>query len=356
MMKILFFIPSLKNSAGMERIATGLANLLSKSGCDCIFLVLGDCVDSFFPINEKIKVYKLSSVQSVKGNRFKSAWALRKKLKMLQPDVLINVDVAMIQIAALACPQQLGIKMISWEQFSMASATSFMARFKRYIAAIFSSKLVVLTQQDKNAYPKYLQRNIAVIRYFTAVNEEDYRSPLNQSTVIAVGRLCETKGFDLLIRAWKYVHCQNSQWNLKIIGGGNMRNSLQKIIDENDLSQSIKLLSPTSDIAKEYLSSSLFCLSSRHEPFGLVLIEAKSFGLPIVSFDCPYGPAEIVRNNKDGFLVKNGDVKALAETLLKLIESPDLRREFGDSGYKDYSEKYAPNVVLDYWIELLNTL
>lgn len=353
-MKISLFIPSLHNSAGMERISTGLSNLLCDRGHTCFFIVFGSNTDCFFPLHSSVEIYPLCCTGSIHKNRFLAAHRLRRFLKEHKPDVLINVDVAMIQVTALAFPQLMDIKVISWEQFSMADAHGLLPKLKRYVSVLCSKKMVVLTEGDRNRYHKFIRGRIASIGNFTTINSENKLASLKSKTVLSVGRLCNTKGFDLLLQAWREVYKELPEWNLRIVGGGSDEALLLGMIEDYELSSSVQLIQPTKNIGKEYLNASLYVLPSRFEPFGLVLIEAKAFGLPIFSFDCPYGPKEIIRNNEDGILVPNGDVFALAKTLTSLMSDREEIFLYGKAAYKDYFDRWSADAVIDKWEKLLN--
>ena len=105
---------------------------------------------------------------------------------------------------------------------------------------------------------------------------------------------------------------------------------------------------PNNDIFKYYLESSIFLLTSRFEPFGLVIPEAMSCGLPVVAFDCPYGPADIITDGQDGFLIKNRDIHAFAEKVCLLIENPELRKMMGQVGVQS-SKRYDASLIMPFW-------
>ena len=340
--KLLFFIPTLENGAGMERISTSLANLLVEKGYIVRFVVLSRSIESFFSMDERISIVSLDG-SDIQHKRWEAAKKLRQCVKDFRADYLINVDVSMIQVSLLAFPMLSGCKMITWEQFSIESNRSFLKKVQRLMAVV-TSQMIVLTETDKNSYPKFLRKRIKVIPNFSSLNKKGEVSLLNNKTAIAVGRLSYEKGFDLLIEAWRKV---NKDWQLRIIGKGDSR-YLKKQIATFGLSDVVSLIPPTTDISKEYLNASLFILPSRFESFGLSMIEAMSFGLPVVAFNCPNGPKEIVRTGKNGVLVKNGNTEELAKAINGMFNNQILN-SYGKTAREDFVKKWTEDSVLEKW-------
>ena len=112
---------------------------------------------------------------------------------------------------------------------------------------------------------------------------------------------------------------------------------------------------PTSEIIAKYQESSIYIMSSRYEGFGMVLLEAMACGIPCVSFDCPYGPSDIIHDGEDGFLVKHLDTTALAERICYLIENPEIRKEMGEKAKRNI-KRYSRENVMAQWTELFNHL
>lgn len=169
---------------------------------------------------------------------------------------------------------------------------------------------------------------------------------------MAAGRIERIKGFDLLVEAWKEVVTRYPDWTLRIAGGGNPY-ELTQIIKEQKLEESVKLTGPVKEMSAEYLNSSIFVLSSRSEPFGLVLIEAMSFGVPVVSFDCPNGPREIINDGVDGKLVENGNIKALATAITEMIADKGARKKMGKAAIQKYNDKYTIDKIILMWLSVL---
>lgn len=156
-------------------------------------------------------------------------------------------------------------------------------------------------------------------------------SDTSAKVVVAIGRLREQKGFDLLIPAFSHVVAVRPDWTLRIYGEGSERQALQQLIRDCGLQDHVVLAGWSTSIGEELGQASLFALSSRSEGFPMVLLEAMSKGLPVVSYDCPYGPREIISHGRDGLLVPAQDVAGLAAALLELI-GDDARRPLRPGG------------------------
>ncbi len=212
--------------------------------------------------------------------------------------------------------------------------------------------LVVLTGYDAESWATV--RQAEVIPNPSPFTPEHFSSGQNKQ-IISVGRLNEQKGYDMLIEAWSLVAAKYPDWKLNIYGEGLLRNELDALIKEKKIEQSLHIYAPTPDIAEKYAESSLYVMSSRFEGFGLVLIEAMACGVPCISFDCPYGPSDIIRHSEDGLLIENGNIKKLAEAIVYLIEHKDIRLRMGEKA-RINSRRYVPEQVMNQWIDLFKKL
>jgi glycosyltransferase involved in cell wall biosynthesis len=217
--------------------------------------------------------------------------------------------------------------------------------------------LAVLTAADERDYAAALAGEpVRVERIPNAVPRMSGGvAALDAKVVLAAGRLESQKGFDLLIRAWERVAASHPDWQLRIYGSGPRRDDLRRMILERALYDRVLLMGRTRRLGEAMAGASLFVLSSRFEGFGMVIVEAMSKGLPVVSFDCPRGPGEIIRPGRDGILVPNGDVEGLADGMLELIEDVPKRRGYGAAAVEN-ARSYAVDSVAERWEELLGGL
>ena len=181
------------------------------------------------------------------------------------------------------------------------------------------------------------------------------RATLLNKKVIAVGNHGFAKGFDRLLLSWKEVVIKYSKWQLEIYGKKDPNQKLEKLIDEYNLFNNVKLFNPETNIQEKYLEASIYVLSSRSEGFGMVLIEAMACGVPCIAFDCPHGPADIITHNEDGILVKNGDIAAFANALISLMDDEDKRKKMGQKA-KENVKRYLPTFIIQQWDQLFNSL
>ena len=339
-LKIAYITPALYMAGGVERVLTLKTNYFAEHFGYDITIILTEGKDKplFYPLSEKIKVINLdigfeelwtcSFVKKIfvylrKQSQYKKA--LTKELMRIRPD--ITVSLLRREINFLNDIKD-GSKKIGEMHINRANYRNFETNDSNFIKNLFAkfwmyslvSKLkhldqfVVLTEEDKKAWAEL--PNISVISDPLSFCPTQ-RSSLSVKRVIAVGRYVYQKGFDQLLQAWATIERQYPEWQLVVFGDGNRTPYEQQMkelgIDDNRC----HLYGPTTDIQQEYVNSSIFVFSSRFEGFGMVLVEAMACGLPVVSFDCPCGPKDIIKDGEDGILVENGNIKLFASSLSK---------------------------------------
>ncbi len=178
---------------------------------------------------------------------------------------------------------------------------------------------------------------------------------LDAPVIVAAGRLVAQKGFDLLIDAFAPLAARHPDWSVRIYGGGADRAALQRQIERLGLGEQVRLMGSTRELGAALAQGSLFVLSSRWEGFGLVIVEAMSRGLPVVAFDCPRGPSDIITPGVDGLLVAPEDTGALGVAIEQLIADPQRRRAMGAAALRR-ARDYDGDAIAARWAALLDEL
>jgi glycosyltransferase involved in cell wall biosynthesis len=173
-------------------------------------------------------------------------------------------------------------------------------------------------------------------------------------SIVGVGRLVPQKGFDLLIAAFHQIAEEHPDWRLSIGGDGPERNALLNLRDRLGLQDRVNLPGVSRKPSQWIETAEVFALSSRHEGWGIVLMEAMAAGLAVTAFDCDFGPREMITHEEDGLLLPNGDVDALAATLAGLVEDGTLRQKLGEAAAKS-SKRFASDRIMELWDEVIGT-
>lgn len=377
-LKIVYITPALYMAGGVERVLTLKANYFAEHfGYDItIILTEGKGKALFYPLSDKIKVVYLdinfeelwtcSFIKKVFVYLKKQRIYKRKltaELMRIRPDISVSLlrrEINFINGIKDGSKKvgELHINRANYRNFN----TEKVGFLKRLFAKIWShnlvshleklDRLVVLTEKDREAWTEL--SNVVTIPDplpFVPISV----SSLSAKRVVAIARYSHEKGIDLLLEAWSKVEKIQKEWRLDVFGDGE-RTLYEQMIGNLEIDQQrCHLHGRTNDVEYEYSQSSLFVLSSRFEGFGLVIIEAMSCGLPVLAFDCPWGPREIITDRKDGLLVDNGNVSQLADSIIFLIDHPDVRKQMGEEA-KRKSENYRMENLAIVWKNFLEAL
>lgn len=356
MKTICFFIGNLNLCGGTERVSTVIANELSKQNYRIIFLNLYEGNKPFFPLSENIELYSLFSEKiSFSKNYISVVLQLRKFIKQKNIDTLISVE-TLITIFSIPATLFLKVKHICWEHFNFTVDLGVkLRRISRYMAALFCDYIITLTETDKKIWNRKTIHRAKIISIHNPSSfiKTTHEPQFSNKTIIAVGRYTYQKGFDMLVKAWATVNAQAKDWKLKIIGDGNEKEKIISLVKGKNLESSIELIPSTDQINHYYETASFYCLSSRFEGLGIVLLEAQSYNLPVVSFNCLAGPSEIIENGENGILVEPNNINHLAEAILHLITNPDLFQQMVNNlQYKD-DKTFSIEYIMNQWRTIL---
>lgn len=357
MKKILFLTGNINNSGGTERVLSLIANNLVHHGYSIEIACIQRGDNPYFEIDNDIIIHSLYKTSGRVLFRLPFLiFKLRNLIKKNKYDIVITVETMGVFISI---PSLLGLKTrhICWEHFNFNNDNGVKNRkLARHLAAKHCNDIVTLTERDKEFWINgtNLQANITAIpNPLTFPIQNTHKYPINSKILLAIGRPIHTKGYDRLLTIWKEIHYTIPEWKLEIVGlNEEERNKLTKICIQLDISMSVNLVPPTKNISSFYEKAAIYCLTSRYEGFPMVLLETLAFGVPVISFDCDTGPAEIL-DDTDSILIKNDDSKKFSEELLKMIQSPDLRLKISKQAQKK-SEKYAINHITQQWLNLID--
>lgn len=361
---------------GIEKCISTLANTLCKNYQVNVISTYKLYEKPSFPIDDRVKITYLipdlspsknEFIDSVKHLKFIKGFKLGitnlkilylKKKKMIEAikncdsDVIISTrDIHNDWLGKYGNPN---ILKIGWEH-------NHHNNDKKYINKIIKSvsKLDYFVLVSKELEEFYRQKVKCKTVYIP--NTLDYYpkkvSDLEEKRIISVGRLSEEKGYLDLIDVFSLVHQVYPDWKLDIIGDGNQKENIQKKIEEYGLKDFIILHGFQN---KEYINqllqkSSVYVMCSYTESFGIVLLEAFSFGIPCVAFDSARGATEIISNNWDGYLIKDRNKEIMAKKVCELISNPNRRIIMGANGIKK-ANQYSMDEIRKYWIQIIETV
>ena len=212
--------------------------------------------------------------------------------------------------------------------------------------------LVLLTQEDAAAWTE-ARRTFVIPNAVSSIPKD--AGLLQNKQAIMVARYNDAKGYNYMVEAWAKVHERHPDWTLNVYGSGELHDEVIRWIQQRHLSTSIVLHEPVDDIMERYLESSLSVMSSRYEAFPMVILESMSCGVPVVAFDCPHGPRNIIRDGEDGLLVEYLNPQALADGICRLIEDVPLRKQLGAQARQNV-QRFSQATVMQQWMDLFHQL
>lgn len=359
MKNICFTIHNVACHGGTERVGLLIANELCKRGFNVFFMSYDAKEGPSFSCDARIKCFSmLSNILERRTRKWQryAIWKYHRFLIKHKIDLVIDIDT---QHANWSIPAAMGTKtkVIGWDHFNYTYSTQ--NSFRKHAIKLIeyhAAGLVLLTKKDKNTYLTKTDVPSSIIHqiYNPITFEEQNWIKHENKRVIAIGRIDPQKGFDLLLKSWKIVEEQISDWTLEIVCGYGSPECLQKEAVSMGLKH-IECTERTDNVRQKYLNASIYALSSRFEGFPMVLLEACALSLPMVAYDCETGPSEIVEDGINGFLVKPENVEMFAAKLIEMIENERLRLAMSKAAFET-SKKFKIDNIMEQWINLINSL
>lgn len=372
-MTILYLIPHLFNSGGMERVLTQKLNWLCEHTPHRFVVATtetaGERELSYFPLNEKVQIFELG-IEFDREFRSNLIWKYiqhvrkmayyRERLKQLiaREKVDLVISLGGKEVAFL---RQIPCRTIVETHFAMNHRRQLieayhpgklwsilgLLRVRQLIRDMrYADTLVVLTERDREDWSKMGIQNVLCIPNPCYLPDTITNNP--HPIVLAAGRLHPQKGFDRLIHVWR--RSQTDDWKLRIVGGGP---ELERLLQQSKESNTfVEFGGVVHDMVHEYERAGVFVLSSRYEGLPLALIEAMWCGVPCISFDCPNGPRELLADGR-GMLVPNGDTDGLASAITILLADPERRSKMALEAQKYARLTYSEDIIMPRWVNLI---
>lgn len=361
-MRMTLVISSLRRG-GAERVMSLLASSWTEQGNDVTLLTLDHGEVPSYPIHPGIRHRSLGLaadsqffLQGLWRNS-KRIVVLRRAIRESRPDIVISF-IDTINVLTLLATRGLGVPVIVSERTSpLRRSIGPLWGALRRLSYPFADVLVCLTRGSLTGFQAMTRVRGTVIPN-PAVAPKVLRRQhihLTDKVLVAMGRLVPEKGFDWLLEAFAQIAGRYPEWSLTIIGDGPLRSKLEEESKALRLDGRVHFTGELADPFPALCAADVFVLSSRFEGFPMALAEAMACGLPVVSFDCPEGPREVIRNGTDGLLVPVGDVAALAAALDRLMSDPEERARFATHA-PEIIQRFSRERVLSLWQQLFDEL
>lgn len=384
LMRLAFLCNNMKSTNGVERVLSQRLSLLAESGEYDVYLITYNQYGApfSFPISDKVH-YEDLATRFINGcsfhgwfqylDRFLSKLfykqSVHKCISSINPDVITCIDIHLADLTTVLelpinaakvveCHCGLSAYYGDIEKYPLEKRSKELKIKEKLICSVDKfDKVVVMTEGEKEDWglgdkvvciPNMLASFPDIVHH----NNQTFRR------VISVGRYAFQKGYDILLDAWKIVENKHPEWSLHVYGscdGGIGEYNILNDRIKQAFPQSVVLHHATSDVYSQYIESGFYVMPSRYESFGLTIIEAMSCGLPVVSFDCKYGPRSIVNNGETGILVPKNDTEKLADAIISMIENEEMRHMMGANARLE-SKRYLPDNIMPLWHDFYKSL
>lgn len=349
--EIVFFIPEVVGG-GAERVVCQLTSALAQAGCQVTLMLLQDRKRAY-TINSDVKVIVLPTARNPFKKIIVRICAIRNYLRKHSGAILVSF---LFRTLIYAFPATLGLKnkwIVSERNNPRVTPENGIHRLIRNLAFLFADKCVFQTEDAKNYFTKTVRRKGVIIPN-PIPDIQPKRVPNDKHIIINACRLSKQKNLPLLLEAFKEITKTHPEYILELYGEGEERDSLQRMVNELQLSEYVRMPGFAFDISDKLRNAEIFVSSSDYEGISNSMLEAMSIGLPVVCTDCPIGGARMMISHEgNGMLVPVGDKDALVEAILKLIENKDMAYSISRKAI-DTCKQYSLDSIVQMWKETMH--
>lgn len=355
----MFLCSRLDQPGGTEHAVVRTANLFSTHGHSVTLVVMDEKHPVFFPVDPAVQLLfeDLNFGISSKGNKltrkiafWKHIQRLRYLLKQINAAVVIGTEYH-FSIAASILNRNNQFRVYAWEHhhFHELEKNFFWNfLFRKYYPKL--NAVICLNADEASLFAAMGTKTIVIPNF---ISQQTFTAQHPNKRILTVARLSRVKGIDLLIQIAPEVLKQHPDWQWLIVGDGPMKEALEKMISENGLEKQFKIQSPSGpDLSAIYRQSSIYVMTSRNECFPMVLLEAMSYGLPCIAFDCETGPRHIIKDQENGRLVKDGEAKQMVHVIDEIISDPSKIAGMSNQAIQSI-DAFAPEIIYEKWMRLL---
>lgn len=293
-----------------------------------------------------------------RGGFLQRSLQVRRKLRAMNLDVLISHSVRHgIRYGLLTL--MLPMRQIIVEHAHPPTTLSLLSAGQRLTLKwlLGHARILCVSRKSAQALSDLLRRPVGHVYNYAPddVLATQFRVLTRAQTVVAMGRFAAEKQFDLLIDAFERVSQAHPTWRLHLYGAGTEEKMLRQRAKRSASADRIDIFGWTDDALHKLGTAGIVAQTSRYEGFGMALVEAMAVGAPVVSFDCPFGPSEIIRDGQNGILVKVRTTEAFAAALDQLMARPELRRRLGEAA-TDVTDRFSKAAHISAWCHEIERL
>lgn len=357
-MKICILKYALNDIGGAETVAVNMANEFSKK-FDVHFVTIVSNTDiKNFNLSDRVKYRNfLRGKDKIKDTLFSGIKEIRKYVAEEKFDIVFSIGLP-TNIFMTSLKFGNDIKLVYCEHGNKHQNPTRLSPIHRYLGVLFADKIVTLTEKDKfnyiNAYKNLTEDNVIHIPNWVELNTASGQYSIESKKIVTVGRFSKEKGYDLLVEVAKKFLSVKKDWQWDIYGEEDdvIAVDLKNKINQYALKDRLKLKGLSSEKKQMYEDYSFYVMTSKVEGLPLVLLEALSYKLPLISFDCQTGPSDIINDGKNGYLIEPFDMDTMTEKMLYLADNVEKRKYFSNNA-EDSLSHFSKESVVEKWEELI---